>query len=117
MDSADNDIDTVEILFEKGKYLHGLFFFHSAVEKALKSYVVKITGYHPPKTHKLEYLANKINLDINQEKKDLFADLMDFQIDGRYPDYNPEIPNKDEIIEMFTKSKETIKWLKKKLEI
>lgn len=84
MKSAEDDIETVEILFEKEKFLHGLFFLHLAVEKALKSYVVKVTEDYPPKTHKLQFLAGMIDIEFESDVTELFGKLMKFQLEHRF---------------------------------
>lgn len=52
--TAEKDWDAVGHLFEKGDYLHALFFAHLVVEKILKAHFVKDnTADIPPKTHNL----------------------------------------------------------------
>jgi HEPN domain-containing protein len=59
--TALSDFETAEILIEKGKFLHGLFFCHLTIEKLLKAHFVKYNNALAPKTHDLIYL-----LDIRQ---------------------------------------------------
>ena len=40
---------------------------------------------------------------------------MKYQLQGRYPDYNPVLPNQLIVNEYLIKTKELLKWLKMKL--
>ncbi|MDC1068281.1 HEPN domain-containing protein [Candidatus Kapabacteria bacterium] len=114
--TSEDDLITVDALFEKERYLHCLFFLHLSLEKALKALVVKATENHPPKTHKLSRLAKLAEIEITIEQKIFFSLLMDYQISGRYPEYQPDTPSAIEMSDIIKKAKEEIKWLKKKLE-
>ncbi len=57
--SADDDIDTSDILISKDKILQGLFFCHLCIEKAIKAHVVRCTQLSPPKIHNLSFLIEK----------------------------------------------------------
>jgi HEPN domain-containing protein len=50
INTAKTDLDTAELLIRESRNIHGLFFCHLAIEKALKAHVVKDTGQIPPKT-------------------------------------------------------------------
>jgi hypothetical protein len=52
-------------------------------------------------------------IEVEDEKAEFFGILMKYQLAGRYPDYNPTIPDKKKVIEYFQKSKEILSWLKK----
>ena len=41
--------------------------------------------------------------------------LMKYQLEGRYPDFNPDIPHIDKAKEFLEKTNELYIWLKKKL--
>jgi HEPN domain-containing protein len=112
---AIDDLETAEILIDKKKILHGLFFCHLATEKILKAYFVKCTTNHPPKTHNLFFLLENLEIEINEETEIFLGLLMKYQLEGRYPDYKPEIPSNDLAKEYFLKSKNFVKWIKNKL--
>ncbi len=83
--SAEDDIETSDILISKDKILHGLFFCHLCIEKAIKAHVVRCTKIVPPKVHNLSYLIEKTDL-ILSESQLMFCDtLMYYQLEGRYP--------------------------------
>lgn len=57
LNGANDDLEVAEILIEKRRFLHGLFFCHLVIEKALKAHVVKVTREIAPKSHNLIYLS------------------------------------------------------------
>ncbi len=61
-DSAEEDISTAEILANKDRFLHALFFCHLSIEKIIKAHVVKSTNEIPPKSHNLFLLSEKAKL-------------------------------------------------------
>jgi hypothetical protein len=40
---------------------------------------------------------------------------MKYQLEGRYPDYSPSIPSKENALKYLEKSKEIFQWLKNRL--
>ena len=86
--TADKDWIAVEHLFEKGDYLHALFFAYLTLEKPIKAHWVKDNPKDsPPKTHNLPYLASKTSIVLSPSQVQFLEKMNDFQIDGRYPDY------------------------------
>ncbi|WP_435547421.1 HEPN domain-containing protein [Desulfobacterium sp. N47] len=73
-------------MFEKGKYPYALFMGHLALEKLLKSLVVRATGNHAPYTHSLPLLAEKTALKVPQRTIKALARFMEFHFEARYPD-------------------------------
>ena len=63
INSADDDIITADLLIHEKRILHGLFFCHLVIEKAIKAHYVKTTGDVAPRTH------NLINLSEGQTLK------------------------------------------------
>ena len=59
IEGAKNDLEAAELLIKNGKILHGLFFCHLSIEKAIKAFVVKETKEVPPGSHNLIYLSEK----------------------------------------------------------
>lgn len=51
--SAQDDMETADILIEKEKFLQGLFFCHLVIEKMLKAFYVKVTKDFAPRSHNL----------------------------------------------------------------
>lgn len=114
-EGADSDIDTAKILIKSEKYLHGLFFCHLTIEKIIKAHVVKSTHQIPPKLHNLFRLLEITAIDADDETLEFFGILMKYQLEGRYPDYNPIIPDRRKVREYLQKTEEKLLWLKKKL--
>ncbi len=112
---ADADIDTARILIKKRKYLHGLFFCHLTLEKIIKALVVKAANQNPPKSHNLFRLLENAGIEVEDKDAEFLGILMKYQLEGRYPDYSPQIPGGKKVKEYFRKTKEMLTWLKGKL--
>lgn len=87
--SAHKDRTVAENLFSKANYPQCLFFGHLVLEKLLKAHWVKDnTDDFPPRTHNLVRLASHTQLVFPPSDLLLLDKLNDFQMEGRYPDYN-----------------------------
>jgi len=53
---AEEDLKSADLLIQKKRILHGLFFCHLVIEKAIKAHVVKAYGEFAPRSHNLIYL-------------------------------------------------------------
>ncbi|NOU46270.1 MAG: HEPN domain-containing protein [Bacteroidales bacterium] len=115
MNGAEDDILTADLLIQKERILHGLFFCHLVIEKAIKAHYVKTTGDIAPRTHNLIYLAESTGLTFDNETQIFLGILMKYQLQGRYPDYNPVLPDLITVCEYFDKTKNLLQWLKMKL--
>lgn len=115
--SALSDLETAEILIEKDKRLHGLFFCHIVIEKILKAHFVKHNNNYAPKSHNLFYLADNSNLLLNADQLELLAFLMKYQLEGRYPGFEADLPDKELTSSYLQKTKELLSWLISKLQI
>lgn len=113
--NAQTDLESAELLIKNHKILHGLFFCHLAIEKIIKAHYVKELNEIPPKTHNLFLLTDKISLHLSEEDDIFLGILMKYQLEGRYPDYNPSIPTKETVHTYIEKTKKLLKWLIKKL--
>lgn len=86
--SAEKDWEVVQNLFEKANYPHALFFAHLVLEKLLKAHFVKDNNTdHPPRTHNLVRLATQTKLVFPTADLVFLEKLNDYQMEGRYPDY------------------------------
>lgn len=103
------------MLIDNNKIVSGLFFCHLIIEKAVKAHVVKSTGQIPPKSHNLIFLSEKTELSFKENDEIFFGVLMKYQLQGRYPDYNPVFPSKDIAVEYYDKTVEIFRWLKEQL--
>jgi HEPN domain-containing protein len=112
---AEDDLLTADLLIREKRILHGLFFCHLVIEKAIKAHVVKATGEVAPRSHNLIYLSEKTDLEFDNETEIFLGILMKYQLQGRYPDYNPFIPDIIKVNEYFENTKNLLKWLKERL--
>lgn len=102
---------SAKILIEKQRYLHGLFLCHLSIEKALKAHVVKSLEEIPPRTHNLIYLADLAKIEVSENYLVFMGILMNYQLQGRYPDYNIRIPEKITIDNYLVETEKLLKWL------
>ena len=87
VESSDRDFLTMQHLFEKKDYTWALFIGHLVIEKLLKAYYVKNVDNGPPFIHNLVRLAEKSDLDLNEDQKDFLVTVTAFNIRARYDDY------------------------------
>ncbi len=116
IESAEHDLETAESLMISKKYDWSLFIGHLVLEKILKAiFVLKNNNKVPPKIHNLVRLSELANLDLNEDKRYLFDEINDFNLEARYPDYKQEFYKtctKEYAEEYMLKIKETYRWLK-----
>lgn len=115
INGAEDDIITADLLIRERRNLHGLFFCLLVIEKAIKAYYVKKIGDVAPRSHNLIYLSDNIGLVFDDETQIFLGILMKYQLQGRYPDYSPVLPDQIRVNEYFNKTKDLLKWLKLKL--
>jgi HEPN domain-containing protein len=113
--AAISDLELAEIVIQNGKILHGLFCCHLTIEKALKAHYVKANNNFAPKTHDFTYLVDKSELVITDKQKLFLAALMQFQLEGRYPEYLLSSPSKEKTLDYLQKTKDFLQWLIEKL--
>ena len=115
IDGAEEDILTAELLIREKRILHGLFFCHLVIEKGIKANLVKKTQEIAPKSHNLIYLSENADLVFDEEMQIFIGILMKYQLEGRYPDYNPILPEQHTVNDYLNKTKDLFQWLKMKL--
>jgi len=74
-------------LYENKKFNWALFVGHLMMEKLLKALYVKINNDYPPFIHNLLRLAEKCNLELNDDQRMFFVTITAFNINARYDDY------------------------------
>ncbi|MCD6565037.1 MAG: HEPN domain-containing protein [Bacteroidales bacterium] len=92
-----------------------MFFCHLVIEKAIKAHIVKSTKEIAPRSHNLILLSEKAKIEFENDNDIFLGVLMKYQLQGRYPDYNPVKPNNKNVQDYFNKTKELLQWLKEKL--
>jgi HEPN domain-containing protein len=113
---SDYDITTAKHMFQTKRHPYCLFMCHLSIEKLLKSLLVKQTGKHPPFSHNLIALAKELTIELNEDQQYLLADLTEFNIEARYPEWKKEFykrANKKYTQEYYLRTQKFQKWLKK----
>ena len=117
--TADDSCDTMEYLFKAKKYMDALFFGHLYIEKLCKALWVKNNEANtPPRIHNLVKLLAQAKVKVDEEKL-LFLDmLLQYQLEGRYPDYKLRLHQQTTDIKAndFLKDIKSIaEWLKEQI--
>jgi len=113
--TAEDDLITAKLLVQNDRFLHGLFFCHLCIEKAIKAHIVRKTREIPPKVHNLSFLLSKADLSPGEDFKELTAILMTYLLEGRYPDNYPQTPSLSEVNDYLERTINLFEWLKLKL--
>ncbi|OIO35141.1 MAG: hypothetical protein AUJ74_07575 [Candidatus Omnitrophica bacterium CG1_02_44_16] len=111
---SDYDIDTAEAMLRTGRYVYVLFCCQQAVEKLLKSIVVKVMNIFPPKSHDLIRLADLAKVGLSDEQGLFFEKLTNYYIETRYPEEMKELSQKvtkELAIRYFKETQEALKCL------
>ncbi|MDG6027837.1 MAG: HEPN domain-containing protein [Candidatus Brocadia sp.] len=91
-----------------------LFIGHLVIEKVLKAFYVRDKQEIPPKVHNLVTLAENTKLPLSEEQMVFLANLNDFNIETRYPDFKfrfYQTCTREFTEEQFSKIKEMYQWL------
>lgn len=92
IETAERDWNSSEDLFRTKHYLQSLFFAHLCLEKLCKAiWVYQHAENHPPRIHNLIYLLKQTHINLTNEQLDFLLVFNDFQIEGRYPDYQQQV--------------------------
>lgn len=112
--SSLEDLDAAQALVKVGKYRHGLFLAHLALEKMLKAHVCRTTGDVPPRIHTLPTLAARAGLALPKSRS-VFLSMFDrYQMQGRYPEPRSKGITKARAALEMRHCGEVIAWLLKK---
>ncbi|TLU99616.1 HEPN domain-containing protein [Dyadobacter luticola] len=87
INSSDEDFETMLAMFESKRYSWSLFIGHLVIEKLLKALYVNVNEGFPPFTHNLLRLAEKADIDLDDDQKKFLVSVTAFNINGRYDDY------------------------------
>jgi len=82
---ADEDIVTADLLIRERRILHGLFFCHLVIEKAIKALVVKKISDVAPRTHNLIYLSEQAGLEFDDDTQIFLGILYEVSITRAIP--------------------------------
>jgi len=81
-------------LLEKGDFTWSLFIGHIVIEKLLKAWYVQNISNTPPFIHDLVRLAEKGNLPLDEDQKDILDTISAFNLRASYGDYKMEFHRK-----------------------
>lgn len=84
--AAEQDRRAARHLLEKKDYTYALFFGHLGLEKTLKAIWAATRKDTPPHTHRLTYLAERLELELSADQSELLETVTDFNLEARYPD-------------------------------
>ena len=88
IETSEDDLETMQALFNSGRYTHSLFFGHLYLEKICKALWVRFNeGNTPPFIHNLVKILPKIDLGLTDNDFTFLDKLEEYQLKGRYPDY------------------------------
>jgi HEPN domain-containing protein len=118
---SEEDFSTAqEICSQTNKRVAALFFLHLAIEKALKAEIVNLTKDHPPFTHNLLHLTQKLSWNPEESILTVLAEINDFNLESRYPDYKKTLYHKatKEFTDHYiNKGKEIFTWISLKSKV
>jgi HEPN domain-containing protein len=109
-----DDLVSAKILISNNRLLHGLFLCHLVVEKSIKAIVVRTTNEIAPRSHNLLFLSEMAKLDFEEDDEIFLGILMKYQLQGRYPDYNPILPDNNKVLEYLNQTEKIMTWLQTK---
>ena len=116
-ESAENDLDTMRLLYKNKKNTWSLFIGHLVVEKLLKGLIIRNNSdvLIVPKIHNLILLSQKAKLVVPNKIKEKIQVINTFNISARYDDYKKTFEEK--CTDSYTKNQinnieEVVKWLK-----
>jgi HEPN domain-containing protein len=114
---SDYDLGTAEDMFKSGRYIYCIFMCHLSLEKALKGLLIKNTGEFPIKSHSLVYFAEKIGLELDENRFEFIYMLNKISVPTRYPEnlkklFNDFTKQKTKVI--LNQTKEVQSWIKQK---
>jgi HEPN domain-containing protein len=114
-ESADEDFQVAQHLFQNKSYAHCLFFCHLALEKLLKAIIVLKTDEPPEYSHFLIKLAEQAGIPVNETQIADLKVITRFNISARYDDEKREfhkLATKAFTEKYLTITQELFIWLK-----
>jgi len=106
-------LGAAKLLIDKS-ILHGAFFLHLVIEKALKANICKQTKDYPPKSTDLLALAKTASASLTDEQEDLFSKLNAYHLKTFYPNESDDTVFQKDAKEIFDETKVLYDWLIKR---
>jgi HEPN domain-containing protein len=114
-EGAADAMDTASKLMIDGKYNHALFFCHLALEKQLKTILIRVTQEPPLPIHNLLRIAELAQITLSSEQKEHMREINRFNIEARYDDIKQQFyrkATKEYAEKWFAATQELFLWLK-----
>lgn len=113
------DLKAAKAMLDARRYLWCAFICQQAIEKCLKAGYVKKYRQIPPYIHKLERLCEELKLSVPEDILKAMIDIDKYYVSARYPAYKESVGIKSfkKAEDVFTKTKEILKWLKGELRL
>jgi len=120
LDMAKYDLVSAKAMLETKRFLYVGFLCHQVAEKSLKAFFCHSQKKEPPYTHNLLVLAEQSKIDARGQDDffALFNELMPLNIQARYPEDKElllKTLTKKRCEELYRRTKELSKWIKKLL--
>jgi HEPN domain-containing protein len=113
--TSKDDWRVAKKLITDKEILHGLFFVHLTIEKALKAHVCKQTNDYAPLMHNLFSLAKLASIELTNDQEELLTEINTYNIRGRYPDIPIKVPSIQEAKSILEQAEDLYEWLIKQL--
>ncbi len=85
--SAENDLETMQYLYEGRRFVHALFFGHLYIEKISKAlWILNNAENYPPKIHNILSILKQTDIKLDEVQMLFLLKLNQYQIEGRYPE-------------------------------
>ena len=109
---AEEDWEVAQELVSRRRIRHGLCFAHLSLEKILKAHVCRNINDIAPPVHNLTRLATLSGLTVDEELRNLLAEVSPFNIiEVRYPDMLIPEPSFEEAKAYMQKIDKAFTWL------
>jgi len=120
VEGSEESLRIMTLLYKNNEYTNALFYGQLTLEKLLKALYAKTNKENPhaPKTHNLVLLADKCNLNVDDEMKKELATISRFNLEARYDDEKKDFfktCTKEFTQKQIVNIKEIREWLKEKL--
>lgn len=126
---SDYDLGTIDCLIAGERWVYVAYLCQQAVERQLKGMYVYYNNAEAPKTHNLNFLFNKVTgsekfgqeadtarlMEHRVQAEDFLIDLMFYYMSDypfSYKNISARFVGKELALELFEKTKETVKWLR-----
>jgi len=100
-----------DLINQDHRILFGLFFVHLALEKNIKAHIWRVKKDMPPRIHNLIRLAEVAGLALDEDNRNILAEINEFNIEGRYSDILMPPPSLEEAKQYLQRAKGTFEWL------